>query len=137
MQNAEPDRQQLRATHQVRLVTPQEEGTAAGDLPAGVFGFTSSAGLAAPLFAVRHRTNFEVHHRRNGGVSIIGFVTPSDAQKLASTMEPVSVTLYPDIDGRASHIVAVSYSQIAQHRQYSIRNTAGLELQVAPTHAHL
>jgi hypothetical protein len=135
--DSDAQRHQLRATHQVRLVLPHEEGCSAKDLPRGVFGFTSSAGLAAPLFATRHSRNFEIHHLRDGVVAIVGFVSSGEAEKLATAAAPLAITLYPNIDGHATKIVAVPYSQIAQHRQYSIRNTAGLELQIIPAHAAL
>jgi len=123
-------REQLRAVHRVRLVQPQEEGTAAGELPAGVYGFTGSPGLAAPLFAVRRYRNFEVHHRLQGDVAIVGFVSGREVARLGTASDPVDIVIYPDAEGEATEIVAVSYTQIVQHRQYSIRNAAGMALRV-------
>jgi hypothetical protein len=129
-------RKQLRATHGVRLVQSHEEGTAAAKLPEGVYGFTGSPGLAAPLFAQRRYRNFEVHHC-NGDVFIVGFVSPADEARLtgrdaSSAGDPVEVTVYPDPEGDATRIVAIGYSSIVQHRQYSIRNAAGVRLRVRP-----
>src|ERR671912_127518 len=54
----------LRGTNQVRLVTEAQEGTGVNALPAGVYGFTYSPGLAsAPLFAVRRYRSYEIHKR--------------------------------------------------------------------------
>jgi hypothetical protein len=131
-------REQLRATHGVHLVQPQEEGTAAADLPERVYGFTGSPGLAAPLFAVRQYRNFEVH-RCHGGVAIVGFVSAGEAARLAGddraadTRDAIDITLYPDAEGDATEIVAVAYSAIVQHRQYAIRNAAGLALRIRPS----
>lgn len=131
--NTETARERLRALHRVRLVQPTEEGTAAGDLPAGVFGFTGSPGLAAPLFAVRRYRNFEIHHRLDGVVAIVGFAHPRDVSRLAHAGEPFDITIYPDVEGEAAEIVAISYTQIAQHRQYSVRNAPGMSLRVKPS----
>jgi hypothetical protein len=113
-------------------VEPHEEGSAAANLPRGVYGFTGSAGLAAPLFAVQRYRNFEVHHLHNGDIVIVGFVTPAQADELGRAHAPFELTIYPDIEGDATAITSISYSRIAQHRQYSIRNTPGLVLHVSP-----
>lgn len=129
---SESTRRALRIEHGVRLVEAHEEGSAAADLPRGVYGFTGSAGLAAPLFAVRRYRNFEVHHLANDDVAIVGFVTTSDADRLRTSQAPIDLTIYPDIEGDATEITSISYSRIAQHHQYSIRNTPGLVLHVSP-----
>jgi hypothetical protein len=129
----EGNRERLRAIHCVRLVQPHEEGTAAGELPDGTYGFTGSPGLAAPLFAVRRYRNFEIH-RWQGGVVIVGFVSPQDASRLEQQgHDAVDITMYPDAEADATELVAVGYEQIAQHRQYAIRNAPGLRLRVRPS----
>jgi hypothetical protein len=132
MTTPEAAREALRLAHRVRLVEPAEEGSAAADLPRGVYGFTGSAGLAAPLFAARRYRNFEIHHLHDGEVAIIGFVTASDATRLRAADASLELTVYPDVEGLASEAVAIAYSRIAQHRQYSVRNTPGLVLHVSP-----
>lgn len=122
----------VRSRHRVRLVEPHEEGSAVADLPRGVYGFTGSAGLAAPLFAARRYRNFEVHHLADGNVAIVGFATPPDAERLRQAHAPIELTIYPEAEGPATEITAISYSRIAHHRQYSIRNTPGLVLHVSP-----
>jgi hypothetical protein len=112
-------------------VQPHEEGTAAAVLPQGTYGFTGSPGLAAPLFAVRRYRNFEIHNY-SGDVAIIGFISPRDAARLANQGEAIEVTIYPDAEGEATELVAVSYTRITQHRQYAIRNAPGLTLLVRP-----
>jgi hypothetical protein len=132
MTTADQSRAELRAVHRVRLVEEAEEGSAAADLPRGVYGFTGSPGLAAPLFASRRYRNFEVHHLHEGEIAIIGFVTPGDADRLRAAHSSLELTVYPDIEGPATEVVAISYSRITQHRQYSVRNTPGLVLHVSP-----
>lgn len=129
---SETPRVALRSAHQVRLVESKEEGAAAADLPPGVYGFTGSPGLAAPLFAERRYRNFEVHHLRDGSVAIVGFVTPALAAILAVSDQLLAITIYPDAEGDSTEIVSIPYSRIVHHRQYSVRNAAGLELQVGP-----
>jgi hypothetical protein len=131
----ESAREALRREHDVRLVTPEEEGAAAEHLPAGVYGFTSSPALASPLFALRKFRNFEVH-RLTSGVCVIGFVTPADAAALAHAQnDTVAVQLYPDAEGNAEVIVSVSYDRVVQHRQYAVRNAAAINLHIRPAHA--
>lgn len=129
--SADAARDRLRATHKVRLVQSHEEGTAAAELPVGVYGFTGSPGLAAPLFAARRYRNFEVHHHARD-VAIVGFVTARDRARLEQGGEPFDLTIYPDAEGEATEIVAIDYAQIAQHRQYSVRNSAALTLRIRP-----
>ena len=133
--DAEPLRSLLRDVHKVRLVRSEEEGSAAANLPRGVYGFTGSAGLAAPLFAARRYRNFEVHHRHDGQITIVGFVTVDDAGKLAAALESIEITLYPDATVEATEIVAISYLRIAHHRQYTVRTAAGLAMHVLPDRA--
>jgi hypothetical protein len=112
-------------------VESHEEGTAVADLPRGVYGFTGSPALAAPLFAERRYRNFEIHHLSDGSVAIIGFVSTEHASRLASATETdVDVTVYPDAETGVTELVAISYECIASHRQYSIRNASGMNLRV-------
>jgi hypothetical protein len=127
---AEHAREQLRAVHGVRLVRGDEEGTSALVIPPGVYGFTASPGLAAPLFATRRYRNFEIHHLTDGAVAIVGFVAPSDASRLAGGSGIIDVAIHPDLEGETTEIVAIRYAQIVQHRQYSVRNSAALSLRV-------
>ena len=128
---SEQARESLRRAHGVRLVTPQEEGCAAADLPPGVYGFTGSPALASPLFAVMRYRNFEVHHVADDTM-LIAFVTAAEAAALTAGRDPVHITAFPDGEGEADAIVAIPYRRIAHHRQYSVRNSAGIGLEVRP-----
>jgi hypothetical protein len=131
----EAAREALRREHGVRLVESGEEGTAAQALPRGVYGFTGSPALASPLFSARRARNFEVHHLASGTVALVGFVTTADAAQLmrGATHAPVAVTVHPDATGEATSIVSLPYDRIAHHRQYLVRTTAAISIQVLPT----
>jgi hypothetical protein len=131
----ESAREALRREHSVRLVSSTEEGSAAGQLPAGVYGFTGSPALESPLFAQRRRRTFEVHHLPNGTVALVGFVTSAEASRLmnGATDTPVTVTVHPDVDGEATVIVSLPYDRIAHHRQYLVRPEAAITIHVLPT----
>lgn len=131
----EAAREALRREHGVRLVESSEEGTAAQVLPRGVYGFTGSPALASPLFSARRARNFEVHHLASGAVALVGFVTAADAAQLmrGATDTPVALTVHPDAAGEATSIVSLPYDRIAHHRQYLVRTTAAISIQVLPT----
>jgi hypothetical protein len=129
---SEAVRATMRTEHQVRLVNGREEGTAVAELPPGVYGFTGSPGLAAPLFAERRYRNFEIHHLRDGSVAIVGFVTAVESERLAKADRPIQVDLHSDAEGNASQIVAISYARISHHRQYSILNQPAMRITVGP-----
>ena len=79
------DQEALRLTHQVRIVTADEEGTGVNALPGGVYGFTYSPGLpSSPLFAVRRYRSYETHKLQSGEVYIIGFATADDARAVST-----------------------------------------------------
>jgi hypothetical protein len=135
--SSERGREALRQAHGVRLVAASEEGMAAADLPAGVYGFTSSPALASPMFAVRRYRNFEVH-RLPGGPAVVGFVTPDEAARLSTaTSDATQIRLFPDTEGEATVIVAIGYDRIAYHRQYSVLNAEAITLNVSPSAPHL
>lgn len=126
------EREALRVSHQVRLVEPALEGTAALELPDGVYGFTYSPAIAAPLFRDFRYQTFEMHRRAGGEAVLIGFVTAADAAGLRDTVSPSTVTLYHDREGDADVLVVLPLDRIIAHRQYAVRNTAGIELKIHP-----
>lgn len=132
---SEQARAALRKEHGVRAIRSDEEGFAAAALPGGVFGFTSSPALESPLFSSRLYRNFEVHRLPGGTTAVVGFVTPAEATRLMETDagQPVTVELFPDADGDRTTIVSIPYDRVAHHRQYSVRNSAGITLQVFPS----
>jgi hypothetical protein len=133
--SSEEARERLRRRHNVRLISSEHEGTAAGHLPPGAYGFTSSPVLASPLFSAYRYHNFEVH-RLPAGPAVVGFATPEEIARVAvDSGNPVEVHLFPDMDERATHIVCIPYDRIVQHRQYSVRDAGAITLQVLPAAA--
>lgn len=123
------DREALRQRNGVRLVEPSEEGQSVLDLPDGVFGFTYSPAVAAPLFRTFSYRTFEMH-RVAGGALIVGFAKAAEAEQLRRAPEELTITIFHDRAGEADTLVVVPYPWIAHHRQYSGNNTPGLELRL-------
>jgi len=86
----------LRASHKVRELKPEEEGSAAAALPAGVYGFTYAPGQPeVPLFSRHNYHSFEVHKLADGAEYLIGFVTPAEATDVAAGKEGAAIRLFP------------------------------------------
>jgi hypothetical protein len=125
-------RSALRAAHRVRLVEPAEEGFSIDQLPDGVFGFTYSPAIAAPLFMTHRYRTYEMHRITGGETMIIGFVPAAEAARLASATEPVDLALFHDAEGTADTLIAVPYSRIVHHRQIATPNQVSVPLRIAP-----
>jgi hypothetical protein len=122
----------LRLTNKVRLVTSEEEGTGVNALPAGVYGFTYSPGLAsAPLFSVRRYRSYEIH-KLPGETLIIGFATADDAGRMASNVEDLTVRVQPQPEDGRDILVQIPYSRIQHHRQYAAPNQHGFTFAILP-----
>lgn len=119
-------REALRRTHGVRLVEPAEEGASIQALPNGVYGFTYSPAIAAPVFRTFRYRSYEMH-RVGGDVFIIGFVTSAEAAGLAGGAT-ATIRLHHDREGAAHTLAVVPYMRIMKHKQFSVRDTASLEL---------
>lgn len=127
------EQEQLRATHNVRVIADAEEGTGVNALPAGVYGFTYAPALeSAPLFITRRFRSFEMHKLRDGEVILVGFVSTGDAAAMTSSSDAVEITLQPEPDDDATVLATIPYSRIRQHRQYAVRSGHGITLQIAP-----
>lgn len=122
----------LRAAHKVRLVEPAEEGFGADQLPDGVYGFTYSPAVAAPLFMTFRYRTFEMHRLHGGEAVIVGFATPAEAERLATARDEVELTLLHDAAGEAITLVPLPYSRITHHRQIATPNQVGLHVRVRP-----
>jgi hypothetical protein len=121
----------LRTTNRVRLVTEAEEGIGVNALPAGVYGFTYSPGLAsAPLFAVRRYRSFELHKRHDSETVVIGFTTSDDAGRIESNVEDLTVRVQPQPEDGRETLVEIPYSRIRHHRQYAAPNQDGFTVTV-------
>ena len=125
------DQQALRTTHNVRIVSPDEEGMGVNSLPGGVYGFTYSPALPnAPLFAERRFRNYETHKLAGGEIFVIGFADAETAAALESTSGEQTLQIQPEPDGRAGVLVKVPYSRIGHHRQYAAPNQHGFTVTV-------
>ena len=127
----------LRTEHQVRLVTPDEEGTGVDKLPCGVYGFTYSPALPnAPLFATRRYRSYETHKVASGEVFVVGFAAAEDADRIAESADEFTVRIQPQPEEGSSILVRIPYSRIRQHRQYAAPNQHGFTVTVRPSMAH-
>lgn len=125
------DQEMLRTTHEVRIVSPAEEGTGVNALPGGVYGFTYSPGLpSAPLFAERRFRSYETHKLANGEIYVVGFADVETAAALASSNLERTIQLQPEPDETATALVKVPYSRIRQHRQYAAPNQHGFTVTI-------
>ena len=125
------DQETLRTTHNVRIVSPAEEGTGVNALPGGVYGFTYSPGLPnAPLFAERRFRSYETHKLAGGDVYVIGFADVETAAVLASSSVERTIQVQPEPDESANVLVKIPYPRIRQHRQYAAPNQHGFTVTV-------
>jgi hypothetical protein len=86
----------LRASHKVRELKPEEEGSAAAALPPGVYGFTYAPGQPeVPLFSKHNYHSFEIHKMADGAEYLIGFVTSAEATDIAAAKEGAAIRLFP------------------------------------------
>ena len=128
---ATSDQEALRLTHQVRLVTANEEGSGVNALPGGVYGFTYSPGLpSSPLFAVRRYRSYETHKLPSGEIYIIGFATAESARALSTATGEMTLQIHPQPEGDHEVLVTIPYSGIRRHRQYAAPNQDGFTVTV-------
>jgi hypothetical protein len=108
----DPERQQWRLRHGVRLVTPEEEGTGLDRLPAGVYGFTyTPTQWDGPLFRTRKYLTFEVHKCAAGDEYLIAYTSEQDAQRLTDPGQ-VTITVSPDPEPGSSVLVVVPLDRV-------------------------
>jgi hypothetical protein len=130
---ATADQELLRVAHQVRIVSPEEEGTSVVSLKGGVYGFTYSPGLpGAPLFAVRRYRSYETHKLPSGDVFVIGFAKADVARALSTASEEMTLQIHPQPEAEYETLVTIPYSRIRHHRQYAAPNQDGFTVTVAP-----
>jgi hypothetical protein len=132
-QTATADQEALRVAHQVRSVSPAEEGNGVNALPGGVYGFTYSPGLPnAPLFAIRRYRTYEIHKLPGGDVFIVGFARPEVARELSTASQDMTLQIHPQAEQGFETLVTIPYSRIRRHRQYAAPNEDGFAVTVMP-----
>ena len=125
------DQEALRVAHNVRVVSPAEEGTGVNSLPGGVYGFTYSPALPnAPLFAERRFRSYETHKLASGEIFVIGFADVESAAALEAKSGEQTLVIQPEPDATANVLVKVPYSRIRHHRQYAAPNQHGFTVTV-------
>jgi hypothetical protein len=127
------EQEALRAAHQVRLVTPTEEGSGVDTLPGGVYGFTYSPGLpSAPLFAVRRYRCYETHKLPSGDVFVVGYAMRDVAHELSTSQAEMTLQVRPLAEDEHETLVTIPYSRIHHHRQQAAPNQQGFTVTVLP-----
>ena len=125
------DQEALRVAHNVRVVSPAEEGTGVNSLPGGVYGFTYSPALPnAPLFAERRFRSYETHKLASGEIFVIGFADVESAAALEAKSGEQTLVIQPEPDATANMLVKVPYSRMGHHRQYAAPNQHGFTVTV-------
>jgi hypothetical protein len=125
------DQQALRQAHDVRIVTPAEEGMGVNALPGGVYGFTYSPALPnAPLFAERRFRSYETHKLADGEIFVIGFADAGTAAALELNNSEQTLVIQPEPDASASVLVKVPYSRMRHNRQHAAPNQHGFTVTV-------
>ncbi len=133
MHSEENGREALRARHQVRALTDSEEGYGVYQLPVGVYGFTyAPLRQDFPLFQTSRLKTFEVHKLADESILLIGFVNEQTARDLEDAAGEISARLFPDVREDAGRLVAVPLSRVNRIKEYSTRETGGLELKIEP-----
>ena len=126
------DQQTLRTTHNVRIVSSEEEGMGVNALPPGVYGFTYSPALPnAPLFAERRYRSYETHKRADGEIVVIGFADVETAATIESGQGEHTIQIHPEPEGNSTVLVQVRYSRVRQNRQHAAPNQQGFTVTVA------
>jgi hypothetical protein len=134
----ESQREALRALHQVRPLTTEEEGTGVDRLPRGVWGYTHSPAVEnAPLFSRKLFYNFEVHKASDGEVYLIGFLRPDIAAVVETNPQALDLRLFPVPQDDAVTPVSILVSRLVRHKEQSFRDAQGLELQLLPARSRL
>ena len=104
-------RERYRLEHQVRLVSPADEGTSFSHLPAGVYGFTYAPATETPVFQRQSYHSFEVHKLLDGSGEMIAYCTQQDAAQLNAAGE-FEITVYPDVWESATVPVSIPFDRI-------------------------
>ena len=108
----------LRGAHQVRPLTPEEEGSAVAALPNGVYGFTYAPGQPeVPLFSRQGYHSFEVHKASDGTEYLLGFVTQLEASDLEASQEGAAIRLFPSPWENSQSFVSVRVAGIVPSKR--------------------
>lgn len=76
-------------------------------LPNGVYGFTYSPGMEAPLFSLDKYHSFEIHKLADGSVRIIGYVTAEKLAQLNNSNDVLEMQVFPGPWGNADKMAVI------------------------------
>ena len=131
--SVEKQLEDLRASHNVRIVTEEEDGTGIDKLPAGVYGFTySPASDNFPLFEKRALRSYEAHKLSDGTAVLVGFITEGESLQMSAGRETVTIHLFPEPQEEATNLTLVPMTRVTSHKEHSNRSETGLELEIGP-----
>jgi hypothetical protein len=127
------DHETMRVRHEVTPMKPEDEGYSRGRLPNGVFGFTDSpAEKDGGFFSKGGYSVFEVHKLHDGSVSILGYVTPQEAELLNAGVQNVEFSLYPSPNENSGQLIAIPSGRIVKAKPVSYIDVTHLPLIVGP-----
>jgi hypothetical protein len=130
---ATKEQEMLRISNKVKLINEVLEGTGIDALPGGIYGFTFSPALHnSPLFRAKHFRSYEIHKLDTGLVCLIGFVQIVDATRFKDAKETFDVLIQPEPEPDADVLLAIPYSCISQHHQFSVPTDHGIKIAVTP-----
>lgn len=112
-----PERQALRDSSNLRIVTAKEEGTDVQFLPAGVYGFTGAPAAAEiPLFSKPYFECFEIHKLAGGETAWVGYLTEQERAGYQQGGEHLTLDLYPEPHEQATCLVRVTETRVERRR---------------------
>lgn len=127
------DRETLRVRHEVKPLSAEDEGYSRGRLPNGVYGFSDSpAEKDGGFFSKGGYSVFEIHKLTDGSISILGFVTPQEAEMLNAGAQTVEFSLYPSANDKSTQLIAIPASRIVKAKPVSYIEVTHLPLIVGP-----
>ena len=130
---ATKEQEMLRISNKVKLIDEVLEGTGIDALPGGIYGFTFSPALHnSPLFRAKHFRSYEIHKLDDGFVCLIGFVQIVDATRFKDTKETFDILIQPEPEPNSDVLLAIPYSCISQHHQFSVPTDHGIKIAVTP-----
>lgn len=123
----DPQLEQLRAAHRVKLIAEKDEGTAIEQLPGGIYGFSYAPQQEAPLFGKKMFRNFEAHKLPDGSTHLIGYVKEADFGIL-QTGSTGTIHLFPDAYEQATYLVNVPMKRVLRLRGPARDHGSSLQL---------
>lgn len=127
-----PEREQLRTRAKLRALEGAEIGRPLSSLPAGVYGFTTSAATAeVAMFDKPVFRSFEIQKHAGGETVYLGYLSETDLKAFESG-DPATVDLYPDPNEVAAYLAEIPESRIDRKRPPLRDQGSPMKLDIAP-----